>query len=274
MYSVANQMSQGSCLSLRCDEMWSFWTQWWVFFCLKFLDWYCHFGLSQCETYRNLNTRLDAGNGLCGADDQCYCYRGYSGNTCLDASYTDYSSCGYRCTFDQGLCEVSVTWIWEVDTLKFWVTAWFWTSSWKITRLNFQAPHAFKWYLIRRDHCFRGVFAGTHLQQYWRSHPPNEDLNIPQRPSWSKSNGAKHRRKSLEIYAVGLATVAQNIVVANAHAFLAQTDADLQHPQKQQTKKKPMDLVISSLPLIQGCTVLSHPCKFLSDFSVKPFYIE
>jgi len=48
-----------------------------------------------------------SGNGLCGADDQCYCYRGYSGNTCLDASYTDYSSCGYRCTFDQGLCEVS-----------------------------------------------------------------------------------------------------------------------------------------------------------------------
>ena len=35
---------------------------------------------------------------------------GYSGNTCLDASYTDYSSCGYRCTFDQGLCEVNAAW--------------------------------------------------------------------------------------------------------------------------------------------------------------------
>lgn len=84
------------------------------FFHLKFLGWYCHFGLflmSHFEAYRNLNTRLEAGNGLCGADDQCYCYRGYSGNTCLDASYTDYSSCGYRCTFDQGLCEVSVSWI-------------------------------------------------------------------------------------------------------------------------------------------------------------------
>ena len=36
---------------------------------------------------------------------------GYSGNTCLDASYTDYSSCGYRCTFDQGLCEVNAAWL-------------------------------------------------------------------------------------------------------------------------------------------------------------------
>ncbi|CAE7947537.1 TNXB [Symbiodinium sp. KB8] len=48
-----------------------------------------------------------SGKGLCGADDVCYCYRGYSGTSCLDASFTDYSSCGYRCTFDQGLCEVS-----------------------------------------------------------------------------------------------------------------------------------------------------------------------
>jgi len=48
-----------------------------------------------------------SGKGLCGADDVCYCYRGYSGTSCLDASFTDYSSCGYRCTFDQGLCQVS-----------------------------------------------------------------------------------------------------------------------------------------------------------------------
>ncbi|CAK9041041.1 unnamed protein product [Durusdinium trenchii] len=48
-----------------------------------------------------------SGNGLCGVDDQCYCYRGFSGTTCLDASFTDYSSCGYRCTFDQGICQVS-----------------------------------------------------------------------------------------------------------------------------------------------------------------------
>ena len=47
------------------------------------------------------------GKGLCGADDVCYCYRGYSGTSCLDASFTDYSSCGYRCTFAQGLCQVS-----------------------------------------------------------------------------------------------------------------------------------------------------------------------
>jgi len=76
----------------------------------------------------------------------------------------------------------------------------------------------------------------------------------------------------LETYAVGLATVAQNIVAANAHAFLAQTDAELQHPQKQQIKKnQQVDLVILSLPIIQGCIVLSHPCKFPSDFSVKAF---
>mmetsp|Transcript_134092 Transcript_134092/g.428462 ORF Transcript_134092/g.428462 Transcript_134092/m.428462 type:complete len:2501 (-) Transcript_134092:185-7687(-) len=47
------------------------------------------------------------GQGICGTDDECYCYRGFSGATCLAASFTDYVACGYRCTFDQGTCQVS-----------------------------------------------------------------------------------------------------------------------------------------------------------------------
>ena len=64
-----------------------------------------HVHLSNCPSGNCISA---PGKGLCGADDVCYCYRGYSGTSCLDASFTDYSSCGYRCTFDQGLCEVSV----------------------------------------------------------------------------------------------------------------------------------------------------------------------
>ncbi len=241
------------------------------FFCLNFLDWYCHFGLSQCETYRNLNTRLDAGNGLCGADDQCYCYRGYSGNTCLDASYTDYSSCGYRCTFDQGLCEVSVTWMWEVDTLKFWVTAWFWTSSWIITQLNFQAPHAFKWYLIRRDHCFRGVFAGTHLQQYfyssskWRSqHSPKNLMVEVQRGQTSKEVIGNLRSWACNCRAEYSGGKCSRFSCPNGCWSATSTKATNQ--------KQPMDLVILSLPLIQGCTktwaIRASSQTFLSSLSM------
>eukprot|EP00930_Biecheleria_cincta_P036104 TRINITY_DN24783_c0_g1_i1.p1 TRINITY_DN24783_c0_g1~~TRINITY_DN24783_c0_g1_i1.p1 ORF type:complete len:2581 (+),score=311.66 TRINITY_DN24783_c0_g1_i1:162-7904(+) len=59
-----------------------------------------------------------SGNGICGTDDQCYCYGGFSGSACLagNGSFTDYHACGYRCTFDQGSCDVSQT----IQNLRSW----------------------------------------------------------------------------------------------------------------------------------------------------------
>lgn len=67
--------------------------------------------VSECAPLDGCN-----GNGICGSDNVCYCYRGYSGATCLDASFTDYVACGYRCNFDQGKCKV-----WEMfGNLRSW----------------------------------------------------------------------------------------------------------------------------------------------------------
>lgn len=54
--------------------------------------------------------------GVCGTDDKCYCYRGYSGQTCLNASFTDYVACGYKCNFDQGACQVAQV----IGSLRSW----------------------------------------------------------------------------------------------------------------------------------------------------------
>ena len=47
------------------------------------------------------------GHGTC-LDGQCACYKGYSGPSCNDTSFTDHTSdCGYKCTFDSGVCAVT-----------------------------------------------------------------------------------------------------------------------------------------------------------------------
>jgi hypothetical protein len=55
------------------------------------------------------------GNGHCliasgvvksGAGNMCVCNLGYSGDTCNHATYVDYSTCGYYCSFNRGECLV------------------------------------------------------------------------------------------------------------------------------------------------------------------------
>ncbi|GFR45710.1 hypothetical protein Agub_g7119, partial [Astrephomene gubernaculifera] len=48
-------------------------------------------------------------NGDCLPDGTCACYSGFSGPDCGTVAYTDVYNCGYRCTFDQGWCNVSTT---------------------------------------------------------------------------------------------------------------------------------------------------------------------
>ncbi|KXZ45525.1 hypothetical protein GPECTOR_53g111 [Gonium pectorale] len=46
-------------------------------------------------------------NGVCLADGTCACYDGFTGPDCGTQAYTEVYNCGYRCTFDQGWCNVS-----------------------------------------------------------------------------------------------------------------------------------------------------------------------
>ncbi|GIL87895.1 hypothetical protein Vretifemale_15941 [Volvox reticuliferus] len=48
-----------------------------------------------------------SGNGLCLANGRCMCYSGFSGDDCSNATYVEVYNCGYKCTFDQGWCNVS-----------------------------------------------------------------------------------------------------------------------------------------------------------------------
>ncbi len=48
-----------------------------------------------------------SGQGTIG--DQCVCYDGFTGSSCGTAAFTDYFECGYKCTFDHGVCLFSHT---------------------------------------------------------------------------------------------------------------------------------------------------------------------
>ncbi|GLC60709.1 hypothetical protein PLESTB_001660900 [Pleodorina starrii] len=48
-----------------------------------------------------------SGNGQCLANGRCSCYSGFSGDDCSNVSYVEVVQCGYKCTFDQGWCNVS-----------------------------------------------------------------------------------------------------------------------------------------------------------------------
>ncbi|GIL87891.1 hypothetical protein Vretifemale_15933, partial [Volvox reticuliferus] len=48
-----------------------------------------------------------SGNGLCLANGRCMCYSGFSGDDCSNVTYVEVYNCGYKCTFDQGWCNVS-----------------------------------------------------------------------------------------------------------------------------------------------------------------------
>ncbi|KAG2422805.1 hypothetical protein HXX76_015752 [Chlamydomonas incerta] len=48
-----------------------------------------------------------SGRGTCLAGGTCACYAGYSGEGCSVVTYTEVYDCGYKCTFDQGSCNIS-----------------------------------------------------------------------------------------------------------------------------------------------------------------------
>ena len=46
---------------------------------------------------------------MCVNPDQCSCYYGFKGRQCEIFEWKDTKACGYRCTFDQGVCRVNAT---------------------------------------------------------------------------------------------------------------------------------------------------------------------
>ncbi|GIL67802.1 hypothetical protein Vafri_21078 [Volvox africanus] len=48
-----------------------------------------------------------SGNGVCLANGRCMCYTGFRGDDCSNVTYVEVYNCGYKCTFDQGWCNVS-----------------------------------------------------------------------------------------------------------------------------------------------------------------------
>ena len=60
------------------------------------------------------------GNGQCLADGSCSCYFSYHGETCSEFEYVEYESCGYKCTFDQGVCTVNSTFEDRGGMKRFW----------------------------------------------------------------------------------------------------------------------------------------------------------
>jgi len=74
----------------------------------------------------------------------------------------------------------------------------------------------------------------------------------------------------LETYAVGLATVAQNIVAANAHAFLAQTDAtngDIALPVEYAAVS--VAFVVASVRLIVDVVIMVNAIAKMNVFVTK-----
>lgn len=71
-------------------------------------------GVSDYLTQQSLNTVVQAygscsnscnGNGIC-AFGKCVCYSDFGGADCSVGKFIDYSDCGYKCTFDQGTCNL------------------------------------------------------------------------------------------------------------------------------------------------------------------------
>ena len=60
------------------------------------------------------------GNGQCLADGSCSCYYSFHGENCSEFEYVDFASCGYKCTFDQGVCTVNSTVEDRAGMKRFW----------------------------------------------------------------------------------------------------------------------------------------------------------
>lgn len=53
-------------------------------------------------TYGACNNNCN-NNGIC-LIDRCVCYGDYKGSSCEIEKFIDFYECGYKCTFDQGIC--------------------------------------------------------------------------------------------------------------------------------------------------------------------------